>query len=179
MHNIEPSSFCNPAVVVPPSSTYYYAVLDSGATATFVTSDDTRLLMDTSSVINNSPTVIAANGIPMHPHLQGTLPLSRHLSPTTQHAFALDDLKTGTLISLAQLCDDECIAIFSKYDVKIVKNNTLIITGARLSNGLWSLPIKSPNKHQINGILRTDHPKKELAEYHHASLRSPVPSTLL
>ena len=178
MPKLEPSSVCNPAVVAPPS-TNYYAVLDSGATATFVASADTRHLTDTSSVVDNSPTVIAANGIPMHPHLQGILPLSRHLSPTAQHAFALDDLKTGTLISLAQLCDDDCLAIFTKYDVKIIKKNTLIITGHRLPNGLWSLPLEPSNKHQINGILRTDRPKRELAEYHHASLGCPAPSTLL
>jgi hypothetical protein len=55
--------------------------------------------------------------------LQGQLPLSKKLSPAAQTAFVLDDLKTGTLISLAQLCDDDCIAIFTKYDVKLLKNN--------------------------------------------------------
>jgi hypothetical protein len=110
--------------------------------------------------------------------LKGNLPLSPKLSSTAQSAFVLNDLQTGTLISLAQLCDDDCIAIFNKYDVKILKNDKVIITGTRMSNGLWSLPIKPP-QHQANGVLRTDKPKQELATYLHAALGSPVPSTLL
>jgi hypothetical protein len=111
--------------------------------------------------------------------VQGQLPLSDKLSAPAQAAFVLDDLKTGTLISLAQLCDDDCIAIFNKYDVKILKNNEVIITGTRTNNGLWSIPINNTPNHQANGILRTDKPKQELAIYLHATLGSPAPTTLL
>ena len=111
--------------------------------------------------------------------IAGQLPLSPHLSTTAQAAFVLDELKTGTLISLAQLCDDDCIALFTKYNVKIIKDNNVIITGRRMDNGLWSIPIKSPPSHQANGILRTDKTSHDLAKYHHATLGSPVPSTLL
>jgi hypothetical protein len=112
--------------------------------------------------------------------LKGKLPLSDHLSSTAQSAFVLDDLKTGTLISLSQLCEDDWITIFTKYDVKILKDSHVIIKGTRMPNGLWSLPITAdvtPNP--ANGILRTDRPKQELASYLHATLGSPVPSTLL
>jgi hypothetical protein len=108
------------------------------------------------------------------------LPLSKNkLSPTAQYAFVLDDLQTGTLIYLAQLCDDNCIAIFNKYDAKILKNNEVIITGTRMPNGFWSLPILPAAPHQVNGILRTDKPKQKLATYLHATLGSPAPSMLL
>jgi hypothetical protein len=111
--------------------------------------------------------------------LKGNLPLSPKLSSTAQSAFVQDDLETGPLISLAQLCDDDdCIAIFNKYDVKILKNDKVIIAGTRMSDGLWSLPIKPPH-HQANGVLRTDKPKQELATCLHAALGSPAPSTLL
>ena len=94
----------------------------------------------------------------MLPTVAGQLPLSPHLSTHAQAAFVLDTLKTGTLISLAQLCDDDCIALFTKYNVKIIKNDQVIITGRRMDNGLWSIPISSPSlsHHQANGILRTD-----------------------
>jgi hypothetical protein len=42
--------------------------------------------------------------------LKGNLPLSPELSPAAQSAFVLNEFQTGTLISLAQLCDDDCIA---------------------------------------------------------------------
>ena len=112
--------------------------------------------------------------------MAGQLPLSPHLSTNAQAAFVLDTLKTGTLISLAQLCDDDCIALFTKYNVKIIKNDHVIITGRRMDNGLWSIPISSsPSSHQANGILRTDKTSHDLALYHHATLGSPVTSTLL
>jgi hypothetical protein len=118
---------------------------------------------------------------------QDQLSLSPKLSSTAQSAFVLDNLKTGTLISLAQLCDDDCIAIFTRYDVKLLKNNKVLITGACMPNGLWSLPIGSAplcstqtqTLHQANAILRTDKQKQELAIYLHAALGSPAPSTLL
>ena len=59
----------------------------------------------------------------MPTRLQGHLSLSPKLSLPAQNAFVLDGLKTGTLISLAQLCNDYCIAIFDKYDVKILKHD--------------------------------------------------------
>ena len=49
----------------------------------------------------------------MRSTIAGKLPLSPHLSDTAQEAFVLDDLKTGTLISLAQLCDDDCTSLFT------------------------------------------------------------------
>ena len=113
--------------------------------------------------------------------VKGTLNLAKQLTTTAQSAFVLDNLKPGSLISLAQLCDDDCIAIFTNYDVKIVKDREVIITGRRESSGLWSIPINPTAKqHQANGILlRTDKPKRELAEYIHATFGSPKESTLL
>ena len=152
-------------------------LLDSGATGTFVASSDVVHLRSPVSV-SNGPTVLSASGDVMSSTLHGLLPLSSRLSATAQSAFVLDDLRTGTLVSLAQLCDDDCLAIFSKFDVKILKNDTVIITGTRTPHGLWSIPLATPT-HQINGILRLDRSREALALYHHAALGSPSPSTLL
>ena len=112
--------------------------------------------------------------------LSGILPLSPSLSTKAQSAFVLNDLQTGTLVSLAQLCDDDCIALFTKHDVQIVKNNTVLITGTRTPAGLWSIPLDVPTlQHQANGILRLDKSHAQLATYHHATLGSPASTTLL
>jgi len=103
--------------------------------------------------------VLSASGTAMPSTVKGTLKLLKHLTPPAQSAFVLENLKTGSLISLAQLCDDDCIAIFTNYDVKIVKDHKVIITGHResSSSGLWSIPLTSTTDHyQANGILRTD-----------------------
>jgi hypothetical protein len=160
------------------SSPNRYTILDSGATGTFVTSSDAKFLL-AQTPVSDGPTVLSANGDAMPITLRGQLPLSKKLSSTAQSDFVLDDLKTGTLISLAKLCDDDCIAIFNKYDVKSVKDNEIIIKGNRMPNGLWLLPLLDSAPHQANGILRTDRPKQELAKYLHTTLGSPVPSTLL
>jgi hypothetical protein len=109
-------------------------ILDSGATGTFVTTADAKHLHN-KSVLDDGPTVLSASGKIMVSRVQGELPLSPDLSQAAQSAFVLDDLQTGTLVSLAQLCDDDCLALFTKYDVKILKNNNVIIQGARMPNG--------------------------------------------
>jgi hypothetical protein len=123
-------NLCSKPVVVPPTPPRYnrYAILDSGATGTFVTSSDTQHLSDITQ-IDDGPTILSASGTRMSTKQKGTLKLSAKLSSPAQTAFVLDDLKTGTLISLAQLCDDDCIAIFTKYDIQIVKDDQVIIKG--------------------------------------------------
>jgi hypothetical protein len=163
-------------IVVPTEN--YYAILDSGTTGTFVTTADARHLENTVAV-DDSPVVLSASGNPMVSIVHGTLPISKHLSNHAQDAFELDALKTGSLVSLAKICDDDCLALFSKHDVKIIKNDQVIITGKRIDNGLLSIPIVSSQSHQVNVILRTDKVRSELATYHHATMGRPVPSTLL
>ena len=71
------------------------------------------------------------------------VPLAPQLSKSAQHGHVLDGLKTGSaLISIGQLCDDDCAAIFTKFNVKIIKDGNIIITGTRDSqNGLWTIPL--------------------------------------
>jgi hypothetical protein len=154
------------------------AILDSGTTGTFVTSHDSRHLVNPTK-IDDGPIALAASGTPMVSITRGRLPLSPHLSTAAEEAFELDSLTTGSLVSLAKICDDDCIALFTKHDVKILKRDQVIITGKRMSNGLWSVPIGDPAPHQINGILRTDQVRGELATYHHGTMGGPAPSTLL
>jgi len=47
----------------------------------------------------------------MKPYRKGQIQLYKHLSPSAQQALATN---SGTLISLSQICDDECIALFKK-----------------------------------------------------------------
>ena len=179
MPNLDLFLSCKDVVSVPPTTNRSPAILDSGATGTFITPDDAAMHLHDITILPNGPTVLSANGTSMRAERQGRLSLSPHLSTTAQSAFVLDDLQTGTLVSLSQLCDDDCIAIFTKFDVQILKNNQVIIIGHRMSNGLWTIPISSAPTHQANGILRTDSTKMELAAYLHATLGSPVPSTLI
>ena len=133
---------------------------------------------------NNGLTILAANGKIMPSKACGQLQLSLALTPQAQQTYVLDDLKTGTLISLGKICDDECIALFTKYGIKMIKNHHVIITGKREDNILWTIPLYSVHPQpvrllQANGIVQLDKTKQNLAAYHHAFLVSPDTSILL
>ena len=116
--------------------------------------------------------------------------LSNKLSPKVQCAQIFSYITTGSLISMEQLCDYDCIAIFTKFDMKILKHNQVIITGLHdRTNGLWNIPLepsptaqqssKRSHPNQANGILRHDTNKRKLSQYFHASSFSPVKSTFI
>jgi hypothetical protein len=105
-----------------------HVLLDSGATGTFLASADVQHLHHPLP-ISNGPHVLSASSDVMSFALYGILPLSPHLSTTAQSAFVLDGLRNQTLVSLAHLCDDDCVAIFTRFGVQILKHNTFLITG--------------------------------------------------
>ena len=116
--------------------------------------------------------------------------MSTKNSPKAQPAHVFNDLTTGSLISTGQLCDDNCIAIFTNFDVKCLTQNQVIVTGLReRNNGLWNIPLEpstpaqqsSTRYHpcQANRILLYGTTNHELAKYFHAAAFSPVKSTFI
>ena len=66
------------------------------------------------------------------------VPMASELSKVSTQGHIMNSLQTGTLISIGQLCDDDCVAIFSKYNYNIVKNGKIIIEGPHTPhNQLW------------------------------------------
>ena len=138
----------------------------------------------------SGPTVQVANGNIIKPDVRSTLKLTNKLSSKAQSAHVFNGTTTGFLISIGQLCNENRIAVFTKFDVKILKHNQVIITALRdCTNGLWNIPLKpSPpsqqssnctHPNQANGILHHDTTKRELAQYFHALAFSPVNSTFI
>ena len=66
----------------------------------------------------SGPTVQVANGNIIKPDLQVTLKMSNKISSKVQSAHVFNNIPTGSLISMGQLFDDDCITIFTKFDVK-------------------------------------------------------------
>ena len=67
--------------------------------------------------------------------------LAPQLSSAASTDHVLDGLSTGSLHSIGKLCDDDCAALFTKYHVLIIKDDTVIIKGPRNpTNRLWSIP---------------------------------------
>ena len=150
---------------------------------------------------NNLPTTTT---ITNHSTLQSTLQgnqLIKCLSEIATNAKLFNNLN-HSLISIGQLCDDNCTVILTKKNLKVIKNNSLTLMGTRSAtgDGLWDIPILQNEASQKNGeptaiknkityptltpsslniILRTDKRASDLAAYLHAACFSPVKQTFL
>ena len=69
------------------------------------------------------PEVTIENGGFITPHHQASVHLSPAFIKLSKHAFMFDYLRTESLFSIGELCDDDYIAIFSKYRLQILKND--------------------------------------------------------
>ena len=100
-------------------------------------------------------------------------------------------MKTTSLLSIGQLCDHKCTAIF--YKRRLITRNAhgeIIIIGHRVpiedddyTSGMWIVNLHqhtppSSILHSVNPIILANTTKTDLAKLYHASLGSPVKSTL-
>ena len=64
------------------------------------------------------------------------------LSDNAKNAHVLAELKSSSLLSIGQICDDNCIAIFSKTKLHVAKKQKIILQGTRDPlNGMWNFPL--------------------------------------
>ena len=95
---------------------------------------------------------------------------------------------TRGLVSVGQLCDADCTALFTKNDVTITHNNKTIITGEReTASGLWTLPqllsnnnntTATNNMHVTNNVYELT-TKTAFVQYLHQCCFSPSTPTWL
>jgi len=109
------------------------------------------------------------------------LPLSKQATETN----LFPDINHN-LISIAQLCDDDCEAVFSKGEVTIYKDKEVLLHGKRNQDTkLWhlstdfqpeSIGTLPPTTQSCNNVYATT-TQKELVKYLHATAGYPVPET--
>jgi hypothetical protein len=92
-------------------------------------------------------------------------------------------LTSGPLLSIGQLCDHGCIAIFDRNTVQITFNNATVLQGHRNHNtGLWYVDVQSPSimppLHQACSVYHTT-TLPELIQFLHATCFSPSQSTFI
>ena len=94
-------------------------------------------------------------------------------SARTTHIFP--QLASGSLLSIGQLCDAGCTALFDKHKLYIFHNGKIIMQGTRQRNKLWTMDAEQ--HHSLNSVI--DAPTiAERIEFHSRSLFSPTLSTL-
>ena len=116
------------------------AKADSGATSHYIRMTDADCLKNTKPYIG--PAVLLPDAGSIKPSKMGQLSLSSKLSKQAQTATALPELKSSSLISLGQLCDDNCIVLLDKKNMYAIKEDEVLLQGKRnLPDGLWDIPI--------------------------------------
>ena len=125
----------------------------------------------------NGPTVYLPNMDTIQTTHMGKLPFNTQLSNIAITANVLLSLKSASLISLGQLCDDNCNISLDKRAIKVYKNNKKILQGPRnYTDGLWDINIPLQPKHtqqSMSVIIQKNKAKKDLIQFYHAACFSP------
>ena len=157
---------------------------DTGATGHYIKPSDMTILNNLLPT-TTGPAVRLPNNEIMQAKLKGNLPLPT-LPSTSTKAHVFQELQSASLLSVGQLCDSDCDAVFSKHDLKIYDNKKrIILRGARnFTDGLWDVKLNIPQQtsvqHTVNAVLKIDKTsKKDLAQYLHACAYSPRKTTFL
>ena len=77
----------------------------------------------------------------MDPEQVGHLTLT--LPPAAEETHVFSAFQNASLISVGQLCDDDCQAIFNKKSLQLLyQNKNIILTGKHIiSDDLWDTPL--------------------------------------
>jgi len=151
---------------------------DSGATKTYIRESDIDIVKNVKN-INTKRNVMMPNNVSVTVSHVGTLNISPTLSNIATEASILPGLKTASLLSIGQLCDDNCNVTFDKNKMEVYKNNEKVLTGVRnQEDGLWDVPVKKVQLEKANVIIRVDKTKNDLANFIHATMFSPTIDTL-
>ena len=101
------------------------------------------------------------------------------LPNTATKAHILPELNPHSLVNIGVLCDHDCTATFTKHTATIHCHNQPILTGPRLPNGLWSLPLHHDQTQHHANTLFTPKTQQQLVQWLHAAAFSPSPRTFL
>ena len=122
---------------------------DSGATFHFLKPSH-RKTMTNIVELTDGPKATLPNDHIIQASCEDIIPFAK-LSKKSKKAFIYPDLSNESLLSIGQFCDDDCVAVFTKTRVYIVKNNELIVEGTRnLTDGLWDKKLPSSDTNIIS-----------------------------
>ena len=120
---IEKTSLLQKPIV--PTNNFIIAKGDSGASKHYFTHADTKVLQNVTP-LTSTKVILPDNSMLTSSHV-GMLPIKcKHLSQQAKSATVLKNLKSSSLISLGQLCDDNCNVILTKEKIQIVKDNEIV-----------------------------------------------------
>ena len=117
-----------------------FAKGDSAASHHYWCGEDKKFLNDIIQV--DGPSVVIPNNDILTSKSQGQLPLSDLLSRKEKTAMILPHLKSASLVSIGQLCDDDWNVFLNKKESIAIKEDKIILKGIRNKyNGLWDISV--------------------------------------
>jgi len=127
--------------IIPHNNSTVIFKADSGASKHYLRDSDAAILTNLENIVTPRR-VILPNNESIKITKQGTLPLSDNITMDGRKASVLPGLKNASLLSLGQLCDNDCKIILQKENMTVYKNNTIILTGLRNKrDGLWDVQL--------------------------------------
>ena len=148
---------------------------DSGASQTFIKKEHSHFLTDLVP-LRHGPEAILPDKSRMKASNKGSL----SFFPSSQHtALIFPELKSESLLSIGQLCDEGNIAIFDDKNLTVLKksdivtrildtiitDNTVIQGHRNLQDGLYNVPFSDMKS---NYVVTKEKNKLELAQFSHA-----------
>ena len=100
---------------------------DSAATSHYVRPEDKECL--TSITKYSGPSVMLPDADKIAPSHQGVLSIHKDLSQAAKVGTVLPQLKSSSLLSLGQLCDDGCNVLLNKKKLYPLKEKQIILQG--------------------------------------------------
>ena len=119
---------------------------DSAASSHYWREEDTDVLENIQP--SNGPTVRLPDNTAITANRKAVLPLMDNLSEQAKKVNIIPKLNSSSLVSLGQLCDDDCNILLHKKVMYAIKNNKIVLTGYRNPNdGLWDIPVGKEKFH--------------------------------
>jgi hypothetical protein len=133
------------------------------------------------------PTAMLPDSTNIQATHNGQLPLHHSFSAKAKTVHIFDGITNASLMSIGQLCDDDCVDVLDKKVIKVFKDQKCVLQGHRnTTDGLWDIALPTPSaqptrlsspRQQLNAIIRKDLSKTQLVQYLHGCCGSPVLST--
>ena len=159
--------------IVDPHRSYAQVVKvkpDTGASSHYFKATDSSVLQKVRTT-QIRPVVTLPDLSTIQATAEGKLSIHPVLSEQATTAHIFDDLTNTSLLSVGQLCDDDCTAIFDKTAMKTV------ITGKRNNvDGLWDIELPMTPLAPagvVNAIIKKSTSHADLADYLYACCGSP------
>ena len=187
-------SFLIPPVIppFPQSTTTITTKLDSGASGTYIRKEDENIAQQKHPSYNGPRVILPDNSV-LTPSHECNLKIPG-MSRKGTSAYIFPELKSASLISIGQLCDDGCTVTFTANGVKAVKENNIVLHGSRnWQDKLWDIkfdkygnhiratssPQHNVSQHHLNVIIPKNLAVSKLIQFYQGCLFSPAKTTLL